>query len=62
MAETDQATKADIENLRRDLREFMLEREVAAIRWFVGIQVAYFATTVGGVYFMIAQLVPHLPK
>ena len=52
------ATKADLQELRRDLKEFILEREVASIRWFVGTQIAYFALTLGAVYFMLS----HLPK
>jgi hypothetical protein len=50
------ATKGDI----RDLREFILKREVSAIRWFVatfiGAQIAYFAITLGAVYFMLSHL------
>jgi hypothetical protein len=52
------ATKADLDDLRRDIKEFILEREVQSIRWFVGTQVAYFAITLGAVYFMLS----HLPK
>jgi hypothetical protein len=50
------ATKGDI----RDLRKFILKREVSAIRWFVatfiGAQIAYFAITLGAVYFMLSHL------
>ena len=57
-----QATKQDVQNAvheaTRDLKEFILEREVKSIRWFVGTQVAYFAITLGAVYFMLS----HLPK
>jgi hypothetical protein len=56
------ATKQDVQNAvheaTRDLKEFILEREVKSIRWFVGTQVAYFAITLGAVYFMLS----HLPK
>jgi hypothetical protein len=52
------ATKHDLDELRRDLREFILEREVASIRWFVGTQIAYVVITLGAVYFMLS----HLPK
>jgi hypothetical protein len=43
------ATKDDI----KELKNFILEREVASIRWFVGTQVAYFAITLSAVYFLI---------
>ena len=56
------ATKQDVQNAVHeatlDLKEFILEREVKSIRWFVGTQVAYFAITLGAVYFMLS----HLPK
>jgi hypothetical protein len=56
------ATKQDVidtvHEATRDIRLFILEREVQSIRWFVGTQVAYFAITLGAVYFMLA----HLPK
>jgi hypothetical protein len=59
MSNDDQpATKHDLDHLGKDLREFILEREVASIRWFVGTQIAYFAITLGAVYFMLS----HLPK
>jgi hypothetical protein len=60
------ATKRDIVDATRDLREFIRERELSSIRWFVGTfvgaQIAYFAITLGAVYFMINQLAPHLAK
>jgi hypothetical protein len=55
-------TKHDLDNLRRDLKEFILEREVASIRWFVGTQIVYFALTLGAMYFMVSQFAAHLPK
>ena len=52
------ATKDDI----RDLKQFILEREVTALRWmvttFLGAQIAYFAITLTAVWFMLS----HLPK
>ena len=47
------ATKEDVRELGRELRQFILEREVQSIRWFVGTQVAYFAITLSAVYFLI---------
>ena len=49
------ATKADIRDLREELKLFILEREVSAIRWFVGTQIAYFAVTLAAVWFMVAH-------
>jgi hypothetical protein len=48
------ATKQDL----IDLKQFILEREVLSIRWFVGTQIAYFAITLTAVWFMLS----HLPK
>ena len=47
------ATKEDLKELERDLKQFILEREVQSIRWFVGTQIAYFAITLSAVWFMI---------
>ena len=56
------ATKGDIQQATQEIREFILKREVSSIRWFVGTfigaQIAYFAITLGAVYFMLS----HLPK
>lgn len=45
------ATKADL----NDLKMWMLEREVTAIRWFVGTQLAYVVITLGAMYFMLQR-------
>jgi hypothetical protein len=54
------ATKGDIQQAVQEIREFILKREVSSIRWFVGTfigaQIAYFAITLGAVYFMLAHL------
>jgi hypothetical protein len=51
------ATKEDLKNLERNLKQFIMEREVKSIRWFVGtfvgIQIAYFSITLAAVYFLI---------
>lgn len=46
------ATKADL----KELKQWMLEREIASIRWFVGTQLAYVVITLGAMYFMIQRL------
>ena len=54
------ATRGDIQQAAQEIREFILQREVSSIRWFVGTfigaQIAYFAITLGAVYFMLAHL------
>ena len=56
------ATKRDLRELERDIKAFILEREVSSIRWFISIfgalQVTYFFGTLAMVYFLIT----HLPK
>jgi hypothetical protein len=62
MNDTEPATKRDLDDLKRDLKQFIVEREVNAIRWYIGIfaglQVTYFFGTLAAVWFMIS----HLPK
>jgi hypothetical protein len=53
------ATKNDLKALERDLKQWMLEREVASIRWFVGTQLAYVVITLGAMYFMLQRLGVH---
>jgi hypothetical protein len=52
----DPATKADLKDLERDLKQWMLERDVTSIRWFVGTQLAYVIITLGAMYFMLQRL------
>jgi hypothetical protein len=51
------ATKQDLKDLERDLKQFIVDREVISIRWFVGtfvgIQIAYFSITLAAVYFLL---------
>ena len=53
----EQVTKVDLEqslnDLKQELKQWMLEREVASIRWFVGTQLAYVVITLGAMYFMV---------
>ena len=54
------ATKQDLLDLERRLENFILNREVLSIRWFIGIfgalQVTYFFGTLAMVYFLITHL------
>jgi hypothetical protein len=55
-------TKQDLKDLERDLKAFILDREIRSIRWFIGVfgalQVTYFFGTLAMVNFLIT----HLPK
>jgi len=50
-------TKAEfhqaLKDLERDLKAFILERELKSLRWSVGIQIAYFSITLAAVYFLL---------
>jgi len=50
------ATKGDLANLERDLKQFIVEREIIALRWFIGLQVTYFFGTLAMVYFLIVNI------
>jgi hypothetical protein len=47
-----------IKDLNKDLKNFILEREIVAMRWMLGIQITYFFGTLAAVWFMIT----HTPK
>lgn len=49
------ATKDDIQNLVKDLKHFILEREIVATRWVLGIQITYFFGTLAAVWFLITH-------
>jgi hypothetical protein len=57
---TKQDLKQDLKDLERDLKAFILEREISAMRWFIGIfgalQVTYFFGTMAMVYFLISHI------
>jgi hypothetical protein len=39
-----------------ELKAWMLDREVASIRWFVGTQLAYVVIVIGAVYFIVGHV------
>lgn len=47
-------------DLKRDLENFILDREIKSIRWFIGVfgalQVTYFFGTMALVYFLITHV------
>ena len=60
---SDPATKQDLESFERrlekkldELKTWLLDREVASIRWFVGTQLAYVALVIGAVYFIVQHV------
>jgi hypothetical protein len=54
------AIKRDLRELERDLKQFILELEISSMRRmitrFLGSQIAYFAVTLAGVWFMLSHL------
>jgi hypothetical protein len=60
---SDPATKDDLENLERrlekkldELKSWLLDREVASIRWFVGTQLACVVLVIWAVYFIVQHV------
>lgn len=49
------ATKSDIQELKQELKNFILEREIVAMRWVLGIQITYFFGTLAAVWFLITH-------
>lgn len=52
------ATKQDLQDAIKDLRQFIVEREIISLRWIIGIQIAYFFGTLAAVWFMLAHYKP----
>jgi hypothetical protein len=50
------ATKQDLSDLEARLKDFIRDREVQSIRWFVGTQITYFAMTLAAVWFMVGHI------
>jgi len=50
------ATKRDLRDAIGELKIYVVQRELAALRWIVGIQVAYFAITLSAVWFLVSAL------
>ena len=48
-------TKAELESVLKDLKNFILEREIVAMRWVLGIQITYFFGTLAAVWFLITH-------
>jgi hypothetical protein len=47
--------KRDLKDLEHGLKQFILEREVVALRWVLGIQITYFFGTLAAVWFLITH-------
>lgn len=52
------ATKHDLELAINELKQFVVDRELVAIRWVVTIQIAYFFGTLATMWFMLAYYKP----
>lgn len=50
------ATKGDLKEAIADLKIYILDRELKAIRWFVILELSYFSITLASVWFMVSQL------
>jgi len=48
-------TKHDLRELERDLKAFILEREIKTLRWTVGVLMLYFFGTLASVWFLVSQ-------
>jgi hypothetical protein len=51
-------TKADMQQAVKDLRQFIVEREIVGLRWMIALQVTYFFGTLAAVWFMLAHYKP----
>lgn len=60
MENDQQATKQDLKSAISELKQWILERELAAIRWFTVLQITYFSITLAAVWFMVNQQNNHL--
>ena len=49
------ATKHDLDLAISNLKAFVIERELIALRWIMGIQITYFFGTLAAVWFMLAH-------
>jgi hypothetical protein len=52
------ATKRDLTLAISELKTFVVDRELVALRWVMGIQLSYFAVTLAAVWFMLAHYKP----
>jgi hypothetical protein len=55
MNDNQPVTKSDLLDVERDLKAFILEREVNALRWSVGVLFLYFFGTLASVWFLVNQ-------
>jgi hypothetical protein len=47
--------RQEVASQLKDLRQFIVEREIVTARWVIGIQIAYFFSTLAAVWFMLAH-------
>ena len=53
---TKRGLQSALRDMERDLKAFILEREVVTVRWVIGIQITYFFGTLAAVWFMLTHL------
>jgi hypothetical protein len=51
-----ESAERQLEKKLDELKAWMLDREVASIRWFVGTQLAYVVILVGAMYFIVGHV------
>ena len=52
MSQLDPATKQDLVNAINELKLYVVEREIAWLKWIVGIQISYLVITVSVAFVM----------
>lgn len=52
------ATRRDLEVAISDLKRFVIDRELMALRWVMGVQITYFFGILAAVWFMLAHYKP----
>lgn len=58
MTDDQPATKRDLDVAISELKNFVIDRELTALRWVMGIQITYFFGTLAAVWFMLAHYKP----
>ena len=49
---SDPATKEDVERAIRELKLYIVDREIGWLKWVVGFQLTYFAITIASMFFI----------
>jgi hypothetical protein len=49
-------TKQDLDDAIKDLKFFVVDREIGWLKWVVGFQLTYFAITIAAMFFIVEHL------